>query len=96
MIDGLQGSMEQFIEKRLEALLISKEYQVFADIIYRDLEEKLLDATKTLDGEARNFLIEDIRSNIFEQVFFQTKQAYKQGFSDSFSVLVDLLVNKKP
>ena len=94
MLDGLQATTEQFIESRLEALLISKEYQVYADIIYRDLEEKLLDATQTLDDEARNLLIEDIRSNIFEQVFFQTKQAYRQGFSDSMTFMIDRLVKK--
>ncbi|MCM3718108.1 hypothetical protein [Fictibacillus phosphorivorans] len=94
MIDGLKGATEHFIEQRIEALLVSEENQLRIDLIYRDTEEKLYEATKVLNEEERFSLIEDIRSNIFEQVFFQTKQAYRQGFIDSMTFMIDHPIKK--
>jgi hypothetical protein len=91
MIDGLQKAVDEFIEKRLEALLTSREYQMYAETIYKDLEEKLLVATESLEGDARDSLIEDIRANIFDQVLIQSKFAYRQAFSDALVFIINTL-----
>jgi hypothetical protein len=56
MIDGLQKAVDEFIEKRLEALLTSREYQMYAETIYKDLEEKLLVATESPSKEMLEIL----------------------------------------
>ncbi|WP_153125972.1 hypothetical protein [Peribacillus tepidiphilus] len=95
MIDGLQKAVDEFIEKRLEALLTSREYQMYAETIYKDLEEKLLVATESLEGDARDSLIEDIRANIFDQVLIQSKIAYRQAFSDALVFIINTLIIPK-
>jgi hypothetical protein len=95
MLDGLHIAIDQFIEMRLETLLTSEEYTMYIETIYKDLEEKLLVATEGLEEQQKMSLIEDIRSNIYDQVFFQSKQAYRQAFCDSLTFFISQLSKPK-
>ncbi|MDQ0246504.1 hypothetical protein J2S09_004108 [Bacillus fengqiuensis] len=92
MIDGFQKAAHELIEKRLEELLTSEEYQRYSDTTYKYLEEKLSIGTEPLGEDTRTMLIDDIKTNIFESVFFQSKLAYKQGFTDALIFLIKTLV----
>lgn len=96
MIDGFPKLVSQLIESRLENIITSEEYEMFMESIYQDLEQKLSSSIKDLDEEAKNNLIEDLKSNIFQQVFQQSKLTYRVAFKDAFSFFVDtLLIPKK-
>ncbi|MEJ9152283.1 MULTISPECIES: hypothetical protein [Bacillaceae] len=96
MIEGFQKAVNQLIENRLGDIINSEEYRMFSEAIYRDLEDKLSSITESLNEDARNNLIEDIKSNIFEQVFYQSKLTYRVAFNDSLIFLVNtLLIPKK-
>lgn len=96
MIDGFPKLINQLIESRLENIITSEEYEMFMESIYQDLEKKLSSSIKDLDEEAKNNLIEDLKSNIFQQVFQQSKLTYRVAFKDAFSFFVDtLLIPKK-
>ncbi|WP_188453361.1 hypothetical protein [Virgibacillus oceani] len=89
MIDGFQNAMYQLIETRLEEIINSEEYVLFFEAIYNDLEEKLSSITEPLDEETKNEMMEDIKSNLFDQFFNQSKFTYKAAFSDSFTFLIN-------
>ncbi|WP_026562911.1 hypothetical protein [Bacillus sp. J37] len=95
MLDGLHVAIDQFIETRLETLQTSEEYAVYIESIYNDLEEKLLLATESLQEQEKVSIIEDIKSNIYDQVFYMSKQAYRQGFSDSINFYMSQIVMSK-
>jgi hypothetical protein len=96
MIDGFPRLVNQLIESRLENIITSEEYEMFMEGIYQDLEQKLSSSINDLDEEAKNNLIEDLKSNIFQQVFQQSKLTYRVAFKDAFSFFVDtLLIPKK-
>lgn len=96
MIDGFPSLINQLIESRLENIITSEEYEMFMEGIYQDLEKQLSSSIKDLDEEAKNNLIEDLKSNIFQQVFQQSKMTYRVAFKDAFSFFVDtLLIPKK-
>ncbi|MEI3599097.1 MULTISPECIES: hypothetical protein [Bacillaceae] len=96
MIDGFPRLVNQLIENRLENIITSEEYEMFMEGIYQDLEQKLSSSINDLDEEAKNNLIEDLKSNIFQQVFQQSKLTYRVAFKDAFSFFVDtLLIPKK-
>ena len=96
MIDGFPRSVNNLIESRLENIITSEEYEIFMEGIYKDLEQKLSSSINDLDEEAKNNLIEDLKSNIFQQVFQQSKLTYRVAFKDAFSFFVDtLLIPKK-
>lgn len=89
LIDGFQNAMYQLIDTRLEQIINSNEYVMFFETIYNDLEEKLSSITDSLNEDMKNELMEDIKSNMFDQLFNQSKFTYKVAFSDSFSFLVN-------
>ncbi len=95
MIDGFPRLVNQLIESRLEDIITSEEYEMFMEGIYKDLEQKLSSSIKDLDEEAKNNLIEDFKSNIFQQVFHQSKLTYRVAFKDAFSFFVDTLLMPK-
>ena len=95
MIDGFPKLVNQLIESRLENIITSEEYEMFMESIYQDLEQKLSSSIKNLDEEAKNNLIEDLKSNIFQQVFQQSKLTYRVAFKDAFSFFVDTLLMPK-
>lgn len=95
MIDGFPRLVNQLIESRLENIITSEEYEMFMEGIYKDLEQKLSSSIKDLDEEAKNNLIEDLKSNIFQQVFQQSKLTYRVAFKDAFSFFVDTLLIPK-
>ncbi|MBU5466278.1 hypothetical protein KQI49_05455 [Virgibacillus sp. MSJ-26] len=95
MIDGFPKLVNQLIESRLENIITSEEYEMFMESIYQDLEQKLSSSIKDLDEEAKNNLIEDLKSNIFQQVFQQSKLTYRVAFKDAFSFFVDTLLMPK-
>ncbi|PAE27137.1 hypothetical protein CHI07_20865 [Paenibacillus sp. 7884-2] len=96
MIDGFPRLVNNLIESRLENIITSEEYEIFMEGIYKDLEQKLSSSINDLDEEAKNNLIEDLKSNIFQQVFQQSKLTYRVAFKDAFSFFVDtLLIPKK-
>ncbi|MDL0421273.1 hypothetical protein QPM05_14365 [Caldibacillus thermoamylovorans] len=81
MIDGFPKLVNQLIERRLEDIITSKEYAMFIEGIYLDLEQKLSSSIKDLDAEAKMNLMEDIKANIFDQVFYQSKLTYRVAFN---------------
>ena len=89
MIDGFPRLVNNLIESRLENIITSEEYEIFMEGIYKDLEQKLSSSINDLDEEAKNNLIEDLKSNIFQQVFQQSKLTYRVAFKDAFSFFVD-------
>lgn len=95
MIDGFPRLVNQLIESRLENIITSEEYEMFMEGIYKDLEQKLSSSIKDLDEEEKNNLIEDLKSNIFQQVFHQSKLTYRVAFKDAFSFFVDTLLMPK-
>mgnify|MGYP001335263836 FL=1 len=96
MIDGFPRLVNNLIESRLENIITSEEYEIFMEGIYKDLEQNLSSSINDLDEEAKNNLIEDLKSNIFQQVFHQSKLTYRVAFKDAFSFFVDtLLIPKK-
>ena len=95
MIDGFPRLVNQLIESRLENIITSEEYEMFMEGIYKDLEQKLSSSIKDLDEEEKNNLIEDLKSNIFQQVFQQSKLTYRVAFKDAFSFFVDTLLMPK-
>ena len=95
MIDGFPRLVNQLIESRLENIITSEEYEMFMEGIYKDLEQKLSSSIKDLDEEAKNNLIEDLKSNIFQQVFQQSKLTYRVAFKDALSFFVDTLLIPK-
>lgn len=95
MIDGFPRLVNQLIESRLEDIITSEEYEMFMEGIYKDLEQKLSSSIKDLDEEAKNNLIEDLKSNIFQQVFQKSKLTYRVAFKDAFSFFVDTLLIPK-
>lgn len=95
MIDGFPRLVNQLIESRLEDIITSEEYEMFMEGIYKDLEQKLSSSIKDLDEEAKNNLIEDLKSNIFQQVFQKSKLIYRVAFKDALSFFVDTLLIPK-
>ncbi|KPH69315.1 MULTISPECIES: hypothetical protein [Bacillaceae] len=95
MIDGFPRLVNQLIESRLEDIITSEEYEMFMEGIYKDLEQKLSSSIKDLDEEAKNNLIEDLKSNIFQQVFQKSKLTYRVAFKDALSFFVDTLLIPK-
>jgi hypothetical protein len=96
VIDGFPKLVNQLIERRLEEIITSEEYAIFIDGIYQNLEQKLSSSIKDLDEEAKMNLMEDIKSNIFDQVFYQSKLTYRVAFKDAFSLFIDaFLIPKK-
>jgi len=95
MIDGFPRLVNQLIESRLENIITSEEYEMFMEGIYKDLEQKLSSSIKDLEEEEKNNLIEDLKSNIFQQVFHQSKLTYRVAFKDAFSFFVDTLLMPK-
>ena len=95
MIDGFPRLVNNLIESRLENIITSEEYEIFMEGIYKDLEQKLSSSIKDLDEEAKNNLIEDLKSNIFQQVFQKSKLTYRVAFKDAFSFFVDTLLIPK-
>lgn len=95
MIDGFPRLVNQLIESRLENIITSEEYEIFMEGIYKDLEQKLSSSIKDLDEEAKNNLIEDLKSNIFQQVFQKSKLTYRVAFKDALSFFVDTLLIPK-
>ena len=95
MIDGFPRLVNNLIESRLENIITSEEYEIFMEGIYKDLEQKLSSSINDLDEEAKNNLIEDLKSNIFQQVFQQSKLTYRVAFKDALSFFVDTLLIPK-
>ncbi|GIO22299.1 hypothetical protein [Oceanobacillus sp. J11TS1] len=95
MIDGFPRLVNHLIESRLEDIITSEEYEMFMEGIYKDLEQKLSSSIKDLDEEAKNNLIEDLKSNIFQQIFQQSKLTYRVAFKDALSFFVDTLLIPK-
>ncbi|MDF1510987.1 hypothetical protein PZE06_22910 [Robertmurraya sp. DFI.2.37] len=95
MIDGFPRLVNQLIESRLEDIITSEEYEMFMEGIYKDLEQKLSSSIKDLDEEAKNNLIEDLKSDIFQQVFQKSKLTYRVAFKDALSFFVDTLLIPK-
>ena len=95
MIDGFPRLVNNLIESRLENIITSEEYEMFMEGIYKDLEQKLSSSIKDLDEEAKNNLIEDLKSNIFQQVFQKSKLTYRVAFKDALSFFVDTLLIPK-
>ena len=95
MIDGFPRLVNNLIESRLENIITSEEYEMFMEGIYKDLEQKLSSSIKDFDEEAKNNLIEDLKSNIFQQVFQQSKLTYRVAFKDALSFFVDTLLIPK-
>lgn len=95
MIDGFPRLVNNLIESRLENIITSEEYEIFMEGIYKDLEQKLSSSINDLDEEAKNNFIEDLKSNIFQQVFHQSKLTYRVAFKDAFSFFVDTLLIPK-
>lgn len=95
VIDGFPKLVNQLIERRLEDIITSKEYAMFIEGIYLDLEQKLSSSIKDLDAEAKMNLMEDIKANIFDQVFYQSKLTYRVAFKDAFSLFIDTFLTPK-
>jgi hypothetical protein len=96
MIDGFPKLVNQLIERRLEEIFTSEDFAMFIDGIYQDLEQKLSSSIKDLDEEEKLNLKEDLKSNIFDQVFYQSKLVYRVAFKDAFSLFIDaFLIPKK-
>lgn len=97
MIDGFQKAVDELIENRLGELINSDEYIMYSETIHKDLEEKLALFNETSDQEIRDEVIEGLRSNIFEQVYFQSKMAYRMAFNDALVFMINtLILPKKP
>lgn len=79
----------------MENIITSEEYEIFMEGIYKYLEQKLSSSIKDLDEEEKNNIIEDLKSNIFQQVFHQSKLTYRVAFKDAFSFFVDTLLMPK-
>lgn len=95
MIDGFPNAFNQFIEKRLEDIIASEEYDLSMEEIYQDLEQRLSSNIKNLDENAKRDFIEDLKSNIFQQVFYQGKVTYHVAFQDALSLFTDRFVLPK-
>jgi hypothetical protein len=95
MVEGFPRLVNQLIESRTDAIMTSDDYELLMDSIYQDLEEKLSSVLKDLDEETKNNFIEDIKSNIFQQVFHQSKLTYRVAFKDAFTFFIDTLVMPK-
>lgn len=95
MIDGFPKLVNQLIERRLEEIFTSEDFTMFIDGIYQDLEQKLSSSIKDLDEEEKLNLKEDLKSNIFDQVFYQSKLVYRVAFKDAFSLFIDAFLTPK-
>lgn len=89
MINGFPNAFNQFVEKRLEDIMASEEYDLFFEEIYQDLEYKLSSNIENLDENAKRDFIEDLKSNVFQQVFQQGKITYHTAFQDALSLLTN-------
>jgi len=95
MIDGFPKLVNQLIERRLEEIFTSEDFAMFIDGIYQDLEQKLSSSIKDLDEEEKLNLKEDLKSNIFDKVFYQSKLVYRVAFKDAFSLFIDAFLTPK-
>ncbi|AQX53055.1 hypothetical protein [Priestia flexa] len=93
MIDGFQKVVNKLIEERLEQIITSEEYIMYSELLHKDLDEKLAQFEKFEDETKKDEFIDDIRSNIFEQVHIQTKLAYRTAFNDALVFAINTLVN---
>lgn len=90
MVGGFSRQINQFVENRLEDIFTGTEYGLFMDSIYAELEDILSDFIRDLDEETKSNLIEDLKTNLFEQVLYQNKSTYRVAFKDAFSFFMSM------
>lgn len=95
MVDGFQKSVNELIEKRIEDITNSEEYKLFMENIYQDLEQNLSSSITDKDEKAKDILIDDIKSNIFQKTFLKSKLTYRVAFKDALSFFVNTLLLPK-
>lgn len=95
MIDGFSRLVDQLVEKRIEDIITSEEYDVLMKGIFQELEQTLSSITSDQDVEDRNNIVEDLKSNIFQQVFYQSKLTYRVAFEDALSFYMETLPLRK-
>ena len=95
MVDGFQKSVNELIEKRIEDITNSEEYKLFMENIYQDLEQNLSSSITDKDEKAKDILIDDIKSNIFQKTFLKSKLTYRVAFKDALSFFINILLLPK-
>ncbi|MDE5414125.1 hypothetical protein [Alkalihalobacterium chitinilyticum] len=93
---NLQKCVEDFVEARLESILTSTEYEMYIETLYKELEEKMFEMTKEESEEEIRSKLDEIKSNIYEQIFAQNKATYKYAVRDTMSLMINnYIVPKK-
>jgi len=89
--DDFQKLVNHLIESRLEHIINNEEFAIIMEELYQELESHLSTIYKNYNNYDKNVVIENIKSNIFEQVFNQGKIIYRVAFKDALSFYVDTL-----
>jgi hypothetical protein len=92
LIEGFQNVVNQLIENRLEQIITSEEYNIYSDLLHKELDEKLSAIEKLENEDKKQELIDEIRNNIFDQVHLQSKLAYRTAFSDAWILAINTLI----
>lgn len=95
MNESFYKSVTEFVDSRIESVLISDEYELYNQIMYSKLEKDLYLYTNELDETAKHKLIEILYQNISSQMNETTREVYRQAVRDSFSFLINTLIIPK-
>lgn len=82
MTDGYAKAAKLFVDSRVESIMTGQEYALLLDGIYQGMERNLSIALKDFPEKEREDLIDDLKGNIFDQVYQLTKSTYRTAYKD--------------